>query len=250
MTELWAASVGAAALVFRTPVIDADTDTDTDTVVIDGSDGHHLARVRRLEVGETVVIADGAGCWYLTRVDAVGDGTLILGRVGETRTEPRPNLQIAVAFAPAKHDHGSEVVRQLVELGVDRIVPLVTHRSVVRWDGTRGDKAWARLTAVIREAAMQSQRARLPELDRPTTLRDVSSEPGLIVGDREGRSAIDLTRPSRGVWFVVTGPEGGFDPDEHAVLHDAERVRIGAHVLRSVTAPVAIAAALVSARAG
>ena len=74
---------------------------------------------------------------------------------------------MTVAFAPARQDHGTEVVHQLVELGVDEIVPLLTRRGVVRWEGERAHKPLDRLRRVAREAAVQSHRARLPVVAMP-----------------------------------------------------------------------------------
>ena len=246
----WAAAVGASALVLRDRALGGfePSEADSNALVIDGADGHHLQRVRRLAVDEPIVIADGSGDWYPSRVVEVGDGTLTVSRVGEVRTEPRPLPRISVAFAPAKRDHGAEVVRHLVELGVDRLIPLITRRGVVRWDGVRGDKARTRLSQGIREAAVQSHRARLPVLDRPVDVVQLAQEPGLIVADRAGLAVGDLRPSSAEEWVVLIGPEGGFDRAERAALESAIRVRVGPHILRSVTAPVAVAAALVSLR--
>ncbi len=250
MDSGWAAAVGASALVLLDRALGSfePSEADSATLVIDGADGHHLQRVRRLAVGETIVIADGSGDWYLSRIVEVGDGTLTVARVGDVRTEPRLLPRISVAFAPAKRDHGAEVVRQLVELGVDRLIPLITRRGVVRWDGARGDKAWTRLSHAIREAAVQSHRAMLPVLDRPVDVGQLAHEPGLLVADRAGIPVPKLVLSSADEWVVLIGPEGGFDRDERTALESAIRVRVGPHILRSVTAPVAVAAALVSLR--
>lgn len=250
MDSGWAAAVGASALVLRDRALGGfePAEAEAATLVIDGADGHHLQRVRRLAVGETVVIADGFGVWYPSQVVEVGDGTLTVSRAGAVRTEPRPLPRISVAFAPAKRDHGVEVVRHLVELGVDRLIPLTTRRGVVRWDGARGDKAWTRLSHAIREAAVQSHRAMLPVLDRPVTVGQLAHEPGLLVADRTGIPVRELAPSSANEWLVLIGPEGGFDRAERTALESAIRVRVGPHILRSVTAPVAAAAALVSLR--
>ncbi|MEO6467673.1 MAG: RsmE family RNA methyltransferase [Acidimicrobiia bacterium] len=246
----WAAEFGASALVLRDRAVGGfePSDADADSLVIDGADGHHLQRVRRLAVGETILIADGSGDWYPSQVVEVGDGTLTVSRAGPIRTEPRPTPRITVAFAPAKRDHGAEVVRHLVELGVDRLIPLIARRGVVRWDGARGDKAWTRLSHAIRDAALQSHRALLPVLDRPVDVGRLAKEPGLLVADRTGIPIPELVPGSVDEWVVLIGPEGGFDRAEHTVLESAIRVRVGPHILRSVTAPVAVAAALVSLR--
>ena len=80
----WAAAFGASALVLRDRAVGGfeSSDADSETLVIDGADGHHLQRVRRLAVGETIVIADGFGDWYPSQVVEVGDGTLTVSRAG------------------------------------------------------------------------------------------------------------------------------------------------------------------------
>ena len=246
----WAAAAGASALVLRDRTFGGfeASDADVTALVIDGPDGHHLQRVRRLGVDEIVVIADGAGEWYLSRVVEVGDGTLTVTPAGAVQSEPQPHPRISVAFAPAKRDHGADVVRHLVELGVDRLIPLITRRGVVRWDGERGDKAWTRLSGAIREAAVQSHRATIPVLEQPVEVGQLAKESGLLLADRAGRAVRDLVPSGATEWLVLIGPEGGFDRAELAALESATRVRVGPHILRSVTAPVAIAAALVSLR--
>ncbi len=218
------------------------------TIWIDGPDGHHLQRVRRLDVDESIVVADGEGLWYPGRIGETRPGAVLIERVGPTRREPTLTPVLTVAFAPAKSDRGTEVVHQLVELGVDRIIPLVTQRSVVRWDGDREVKALDRLRRVASEAAMQCHRAQVPTVDPPTALEHLQRADGLLIGDPGGIGVEEVGVPDGGEWVAIIGPEGGFAPEELAPLRAATRVRVGSHVLRSVTAPVAIAAALASRR--
>src|SRR2546425_849807 len=93
----WAAAAGARALTF----VDALPSGDA-TWWIDGPDGHHLQRVRRLAVGETVVLADGVGRWLLTRIAEDRDGCVGVVPVGAPHEEPRRTPELTVAFAPAK----------------------------------------------------------------------------------------------------------------------------------------------------
>jgi len=245
----WAAAAGARALV----IVDDFDPTESDRRV-DGPDGHHLARVRRLEIDERLVVADGAGHWYEAQVVANERDALVVVRAGESFTEPVPMPSIAVAFAPAKRDRGAEVTHQLVELGVDRIIPLVSRRGVVRWDDDRTEAALDRLRRIAREAAMQSHRARLPKIEPLTSVIELATTPGLVVADRveaqPGRAfdpagVADASRPE---YVVLVGPEGGFAEDERVRLATVPRLTVGAHVLRSVTAPIAAAAVLVAHR--
>lgn len=254
MTEnAWAASQSARALVFVDQIRDDEIGrpeirVDDAAIWIDGPDGHHLQRVRRLAVDESIVVADGEGLWYPARVAQTRPGAVMVEPVGGPRLEPVLRPGLSVAFAPAKRDHGTEVVHQLVELGVDRIIPLISARAMVRWDGDRGVKALDRLRRVVREAAMQCHRARLPVVDPPTRVADVHDSESLLIGDPRGCDVNELAEPADGEWIVIVGPEGGFAPTELGRLDHAARVRVGPHILRSVTAPVAIAAALATRR--
>jgi 16S rRNA (uracil1498-N3)-methyltransferase len=243
VTDGYAASAPAVAHVF-VDAVDADAD-----IAVDGDDGHHLQRVRRLPVGEAVTASDGRGCWRLCTIAEVGEGHLRLAPVRPVVHEPQLSPRVVVAFAPAKGDQAGAVVHQLVELGVDAVMPITVQRSVVRWDGERGGRARDRLTRVIREAAMQSRRARLPELLASVPLEQIARHPGLLVAGPGRAPAGQLAAPDGGEWLVVVGPEGGLDPAELELLGPGAGLGIGPFVLRATTAPVAAAAALIGVRA-
>ena len=92
--------------------------------------------------------------------------------------EPAADPPVTVAFAPPKGDRPEWAVQKLTELGVDRIVPLVAARSVVRWTGDRAAAPVERLRRVAREAAMQSRRAWLPVVEEPSSFAAVAARPG------------------------------------------------------------------------
>jgi 16S rRNA (uracil1498-N3)-methyltransferase len=93
---------------------------------------------------------------------------------------------------------------------------------------------------------MQSRRAHVPEIDDVTPLAALAPRPGLVVADRAGSHPDDLDPPGSGEWTVVVGPEGGLASDELRALGAVPRVRLGAHVLRSATAPIAAVAVLLA----
>ena len=242
-TAGWAAAAGARALVLS----DRRPEPGV-THWVGGDDGHHLQRVRRLGVGERVVVADGTGWWVPGRIVDVRDGSVGLVSDGTPRVEPERRPALTVAFAPAKRDHGTEVTHQLVELGVDRIVPLRTERGVVRWDGERGARQLERLRRVAREAAMQCLRARLPEVTAACTPAELASATGLVLADPRGATVSRSSLPDTDAWTLLVGPEGGFSSAELAAFDGCPRVAIGPHVLRAVTAPAAVAAAFAALR--
>jgi 16S rRNA (uracil1498-N3)-methyltransferase len=236
---LWAAAYPATAHVFL--------DDLTDDARVDGDDGRHLARVRRVRAGETITAADGRGTWRPYVVDAAEPGALLLRATAAARVEPVLTPGLEVAFALTKGAKPETVVQHLTELGVDRIRPVRARRSVVRWDAARAESAVARLRRVAREAAMQSRRARLPIVEVPGELAALSGRPGLVIGDPAGIPASEVPLPAES-WLVVVGPEGGLEPAEITALAPGVLVGIGPHVLRAETAAVALAAALADRR--
>jgi 16S rRNA (uracil1498-N3)-methyltransferase len=239
----FAASAGAAAHVFVEALDDA--------VFVTGEDGHHLQRVRRLREGERVTAADGTGTWRAYVIARTAQGSLALAADGEVHREPALAPSLAVAFALSKGPKPETVVGGLTELGVDLILPFRSARSVVRWEGDRVPTATARLRRVAREAAMQSRRARLPEIAEPVDVATLALHSGVVLGDPEGVQIDEIVAPAEGEWLAVIGPEGGLDAAEREQLtggDGATRVAIGPHVLRTETAAVALAAALTARR--
>jgi 16S rRNA (uracil1498-N3)-methyltransferase len=238
MPERYAAAEAAAAHVF---VAALDS-----SVTIDGTDGHHLQRVRRLRSGERVTAADGAGHWRRYVVTGAEPGRLRLEAETEVAVDPEPVPAVAVAVSLTKGAKLEVVVAQLTELGVARIEPVRARRSVVRWDAARAVAATQRLTTVAREAAMQCRRARIPVVTPVADLADLAGRPGIVIAARDGHAVAAIPLPPGGIWTVVVGPEGGFDPGEVEALEPMAGLALSRYVLRAQTAPVVAAALLVS----
>jgi 16S rRNA (uracil1498-N3)-methyltransferase len=233
--------VAAAAMVF----VD-----DPTSPVVDGADVRHLLDVLRLRPGESVIAADGAGRWVPCRVAASAPGrgsrgadpSGLLVPDGPAVVDPVGSPEVTVAFAPTKGDRPEWVAQKLTELGVDRIVPLRTSRSVVRWDGDRGARSVERLRRVVREAAAQCRRARLPEVTGVCRLDDLPAVAGVPVTLADaGGGPPGLDRP-----LLAVGPEGGWDASEREAFGPA--VGLGSTVLRAETAAVTAGALLCALR--
>jgi 16S rRNA (uracil1498-N3)-methyltransferase len=235
--------VGAAAMVFV---------ADPAAPVVDGADLRHLLDVLRLRPGELVIAADGAGRWVPCRIasSAPAKGSRgadpggLLVPDGPPVVDLSPAPEVTVAFAPTKGDRPEWVAQKLTELGVDRIVPLRTSRSVVRWEDDRGAKAVERLRRIVREAAGQCRRARLPVVTDVCRLGDVAAVTGSPVTLADaGGAAPGLDRP-----VLAVGPEGGWDPVERDGF--GPTVGLGVTVLRAETAAVMAGALLCALRNG
>ncbi len=229
--------VAASALVFV---------SDPSTPELGEADRHHLVDVLRLVPGELVIAADGNGRWVPCRVSG-SDGapaTALLVPDGPVVDVPRAHPAVTVAFTPTKGSRPEWVVQKLTELGVDRIVPLQTVRSVVRWDGERGRRAVERLRRVAEEAAAQCRRVRLPEVAPVSRLSDLAAlcgaPPVLAV---PGGGPPTLAHP-----VLAVGPEGGWDDTERPASETT--VGLGPTVLRAETAAVVAGAILCGLRSG
>lgn len=203
---------------------------------IEADDLHHLERSLRLLPGAEISVSDGHGSWQRARLAPTAE------LLGEPELEAEPRWPLTVAFTPVKGQKPEWIVQKLTELGVQRIVPLVTERSVVRWDDDRRARQFARWPRVIREAAMQSRQVRLPTFGEPRTPAEFVSEvPDARIADPGGEPADSSVRS------VMIGPEGGWSTDERAL---AATVSLPGGVLRAETAAVVAAAILADRRIG
>lgn len=227
--------------------------------VLDGAEGRHAVSVKRLRVGETVVLTDGAGHWAEGEVVGVEGKDRLVLLLGAVVEEAQEFPRITVVQALPKGDRGELAVETMTETGVDAIVPWAASRCVTQWRGDRGLKALAKWRATAREAGKQSRRVRFPEVADAASSKQVAA---LLAGadfaavlheDREYGSAALATAelPSSGEIVLVVGPEGGVSPEELALFEGAgaKAYRLGASVLRTSTAGTA-ATALLLGRTG
>ncbi|MBC3842286.1 16S rRNA (uracil(1498)-N(3))-methyltransferase [Streptacidiphilus sp. 4-A2] len=225
-------------------------------VRLDGPEGRHAVAVRRLAVGEQVVLTDGAGAGVCGNVVGVLGKEALEVEVSELLAEPEPELRLVVVQALPKGDRGELAVELMTEVGVDRVVPWAASRCITQWKGERGAKALAKWRATAREAGKQSRRLRFPEVTDPMSTRQVAgllagAALGAVLHEEGSRPLASAPLPSGGELVLVVGPEGGVAPDELARFAEAgaEPYRLGPSVLRTSTAGVA-AGALLLGRSG
>ena len=225
-------------------------DESVSTIELRGDEAHHAAQVARLREGESVVISDGAG----SRADGVAQSvskSLVTVAVSNVRHDPEPSVAFTLVQALAKGDRDELAVQASTELGVVRVVPWQSERSISRWDGDKRAKGVARWQTIAREAAKQAVRSRIPAVTEPVATNGVIAAcAGAHVLVLDPRAEIGI-----GEWAVahagassialVVGPEGGITDGEVAALvsQGATAVRLGTDIMRTSTAgPAAIAA--------
>jgi 16S rRNA (uracil1498-N3)-methyltransferase len=221
-------------------------------VTVEGDEAHHAVAVRRLRVGEQVVLTDGAGTTARGAVASTGKRVFAV-TVSAVEVHEAPSPAFVVVQAIPKGDRGELAVEVLTEIGVAEIVPWAASRSVAVWKGERAAKSLARWRATAREAAKQARRPWFPSVAAPATTADVvglvaAADLAVVLHEEATGSLADLAVPAAGRVVVVVGPEGGLAADEVAAFVEAGAVavRLGAEVLRTSTAGVAAVAALLS----
>lgn len=226
------------------------------TLLLDGPEGRHAVSVRRLRVGEEVVLTDGHGTGAYGTVAAVEGKDRLTVAVADLRTEEPPSPTITVVQALPKGDRGELAVETMTETGVDAIVPWPAARCVTQWKGERAAKSLGKWRATAREAGKQSRRLTFPEVADPLTTKQVAAlladADFAAVLHEEGSSPLATAElPASGRIVLVVGPEGGVSPEELATFAEAgaRPYRLGTTVLRTSTAGTA-ATALLLGRTG
>ena len=212
-------------------------------VVLDEAEGRHAAEVLRLRVGDTASVFDGAGRAAEIRFLSVGKRR-VEGEVVRERLVPRPDFELTLVQAIPKGKLFEWILEKATELGVSRIVPLLTERTVVQLDASERERKSEKWERVVVEACKQCGQNWLPLVDLPvTTAQFLKKEPS-------GRAFIGSLHPGavslgtalreglpKAVSFLV-GPEGDFTPDEMERFRawGAQPVGLGEIVLRVETA--------------
>lgn len=224
-------------------------------VTVTGPEAHHAVTVRRLTVGEAVLLADGAGTLAQATITEIARGVLAAS-VRAVTVEPIPDPRFVLVQALAKGGRDEQAVEAATELGVDEVIPWEADRSIVQWRPDRVARARQRWVDTVAAAAKQARRARVPQvgdLVRGAQVADLVSAAtlALVLHEQAGHRLAGTTLPGSGTVLVVVGPEGGISPAELAASQaaGAVAVRLGSLVLRSSSAgPAALAVLNASGR--
>ncbi len=233
-------------------VVSADA-LRADHITLDGDEGRHAVVVKRIRVGEAIMLTDGAGNGAECVVTTVSKASLE-AEVRVRREEPVAVPRLVVVQAIPKGDHAERAVDLVTEVGADVIVPWSAARNIVSWKGARGQKALQRWRSTAKAAAKQSRRLRFPDVTEVHTTDDIvrlveQAAVAFVLHETGEQPLNQVDLPDEGDVVLVVGPEGGITDEELDTLDaaGAEPVRLGPSVLRSSSAGV-VAAAIVLSR--
>lgn len=208
-------------------------------------EARHAAQARRLRAGDSVVLFDGQGREAAGVITTTGRSVVEV-QIVRIAVHPRPRPALTLAVAVPKGPRQDALIEKCTELGVARLWPILTARSVCAASGHRLDK-WLRTTI---EAAKQSGQCWLPELSPPRRLNEVlagaKTFDRALVATPGGRPILDCMGDlvDAECLLAMVGPEGGWAPEElnEILAAGASPVSLGPHILRIETAAITIAA--------
>ena len=231
----------------------------TDCAVLVGAEAHHLLHVMRAKAGTRVTLFDGTGWQFDAVVQRIGRSEVELAIAGRQEIDREARIAVTLGAALPKADRQKWLVEKVVELGVARLVPLKTERSVTQ----PVDNALERLRRSVIEASKQCGRNRLMEIAEPKAwpeflsqnahaarrlLAHPTNKPNGATHRSTLQACAQLPTAIQNIALAV-GPEGGFTDEEVAlaVAQGWQPVDLGPRILRVETAAVALAARLIGA---
>lgn len=233
-------------------------DNKHNTVTLIADEARHLREVLRLKAGDEVYVFNGEGREFLSRIDESRRDTTLLQLTREVEpARPESPLQLTLALALLKGEKFDLVVQKATELGVTRIVPVITKHADIRLrDESDAAKRATRWQRIALEASKQSGRAVVPEIASVvtfTSLIETTSEAKrgtcLMFSERDGQSLLE-TKERIGAdskqMTALVGSEGGWSDQEIVAAQAAgwAVVTLGGRTLRAETAAIAVIALL------
>jgi 16S rRNA (uracil1498-N3)-methyltransferase len=215
----------------------------------------HAAKVLRMRAGAEAIAFDGRGAQFRIRLIAAGKRGVRVEVLEPVLPQPEPPLPITLAQGLCRREKMDWVIQKATELGVARIVPVITERSVARLDSGRSEKRLTHWRAVIAHACEQCGRSVMPSVDPAVGIGDFLESheqqyTGIVLDPDATQSLAKIDAAPTGL-TLLTGPEGGLTSAEleTAVHAGFSRAAIGPRTLRTETAALA-GIALVQARWG
>ena len=221
--------------------------------VIGGSAANHIMRVLRLREGDALTLFDGRGGEYGARIAGFRKESVQVDVQEHRDVERESALDLTLAQGISRGERMDWVMQKATELGVRRIVPVFTERSVVKLDERQSEKKHQHWRGIAIAACEQCGRNRVPDVAAPVSFyeairtadpRAAPSVTRLLLSPQATLRARDLPRPTN--IMLLIGPEGGLadNEEEAAIKAGFQPVQLGPRILRTETAAIAALAAL------
>jgi 16S rRNA (uracil1498-N3)-methyltransferase len=217
-----------------------ETPIETDYAELFDSEAHHLAHVMRANPGDVVTLFDGSGAEFQAKVTDISRSRVRLNILSRSEVDRELPFALTLGVALPKGERQRWLMEKVVELGVTRVVPLITRRGVAQL----GEASIRRLRRAVVEASKQCGRNRLLEIDAPRDAMDYfqrgNSACARLIAHQGGRKMRLVGSERAASVMLAVGPEGGFTTDEieRAESLGWQTVDLGPRILRVETAAI------------
>jgi 16S rRNA (uracil1498-N3)-methyltransferase len=226
--------------------------TAGETLFITGGDASHISRSLRLSAGDDVTLCDGMGLDMHCKIKSVYPDAVEAEIIYTEESAAEPRVKITLFPAVSKNDKMDFMIQKAVELGVYRIVPVISKRCVVAPDEKSAKNRAARWNRIAEEASKQCGRGIIPEVSDIIHFKEAvqyakEMDMPLIAyeNERESLKSILSSKPFVSA-AVISGPEGGFEASEieYSKENGVVPISLGHRILRAETAPLAAVACI------
>ncbi|MCX7923215.1 MAG: 16S rRNA (uracil(1498)-N(3))-methyltransferase [Clostridia bacterium] len=225
-------------------------DIHSDYIDIRGEDINHIKKVLRLRCGDTIIVSDGNATDYTARIEKVETDYVRTAIIESIANTSEPPIEVTLLQGLPKSDKMDLIIQKSIELGVNKIIPVITERTVVKIDNKKdvANKVsrWQRISL---EAAKQCNRGIVPTVEYPVTFAEAlkiaeAADISIIPYEKEKTGSLKrcLDRKEIKKIMVLIGPEGGFSENEveKAISLGIKPVTLGPRILRTETAGIAV----------
>ncbi len=222
----------------------------SDSITITGEDVVHIKKVLRLKSGDNIIVSDGLGIDYHVKIEKINSSTVDTKIISSCKNASEPPVDIVLFQGLPKSDKMDFIIQKGVELGVKKIVPVITERTVVKISKDNYKKKHQRWNRISMEAAKQCNRGIIPKVEYPINFKDaVDTLPNngfkILPYEKEksqGIKGILKEKSNTKDVFICIGPEGGFcDKEiELALKNQFNIISLGPRILRTETAGIVV----------
>ena len=223
-----------------------DESISADSFVISGENAKHISKVLRMNKGETLTLVTPDRTEYLCEISDITADNVIVKVLEKALCQNEPSVEVTLYQALPKGDKMDYIIQKCVELGVTKIVPVVSARCISRPDAKSLAKKQVRWQKIALQAAMQSRRGIVPQVCECVNFSKAAelskeNDKTIIFYEMGGESVKNiLTKTPKSIGIFI-GSEGGFEQDEvdRIAADGGKTATLGKRILRCETAPLA-----------
>lgn len=223
-----------------------DNEIGTENFIITGENARHISKSLRMKPGEALTLVTPEKEQLDCVITAVSADSVEVEITSRKPCENEPDVEITLYQALPKGDKMEYIVQKCVELGISRIVPVISARCISRPDEKSLAKKQVRWQKIAKEAAQQSRRGIIPKIDTAVSFKEAvklcaQNEQNIIFYELGGESVKTLIKNKPESIGIFIGSEGGFEQAEVdlAIQSGAKAATLGKRILRAETAPLA-----------